>query len=131
MKSMSFSYTVSTSKTIDNAINGLTQNLKVIGFGVLGSLNFKKILEEKGLEFKENYQLLEVCNPKLAKQVLDSNPELGLLLPCTIAVYQKKGRNFISLARPSALLGLVSENNMQFLGNEIEKNLIDVIEKSK
>ena len=128
---MSFSYTVPTAKTIESAIENLSKNLKDIGFGVLGSLNFKKILEEKGLEFKENYQLLEVCNPKLAKQVLDSNPELGLLLPCTIAVYQKEGKNFISLARPSALLSLISENNMQFLGNEIEKNLIDVIDKSK
>ena len=128
---MSFSHTVPTTKTLENTIESLTQNLKDIGFGVLGSLNFKKILEERGLEFKENYHLLEVCNPKLAKQVLDSNPELGLLLPCTIAVYQKEGKNFISLAKPSALLGLVSENNMKFLGNEIEKNLIDVIEKSK
>lgn len=128
---MSFSYTVPTTKTIDGAIESLTQSLKDIGFGVLGSLNFKKLLVEKGLEFTENYQLLEVCNPKLAKQVLESNPELGLLLPCTIAVYQKGERNFISLAKPSALLSLVSENNMRFLGNEIEKNLIDVIEKSK
>jgi len=128
---MSFTYTVKTRKSIDDAITDLTEKLKEINFGVLETLDFKKILSEKGLEFSDNYKLLEVCNPHLAKQVLDANPDLGLLLPCTIAVYQKGIENFISLARPTSLLSIASEQNLKFSGEEIEDNLIRIIDSVK
>ena len=128
---MSFTYTVKTRKSIDDAITDLTEKLKEINFGVLETLDFKKILSEKGLEFSDNYKLLEVCNPHLAKQVLDANPDLGLLLPCTIAVYQKGIENFISLARPTSLLSMASEQNLKFSGEEIEDNLIRIIDSVK
>ena len=118
-------------KKIDDVIITLTEDLKDIGFGVLETLDFKKILSEKGLEFTDDYRLMEVCNPNLTKQVLEANSDLGLLLPCTIAVYQKDKDNFISLARPTSLLSMVSDNNLKFSGEEIEDNLIKVIEKAK
>ena len=128
---MSFTHTVKTQKSIDNAITDLTKNLKEIGFGVLETLDFKKILTEKGLEFADDYKLMEVCNPHLAKQVLEANPDLGLLLPCTIAVYQKNNENFISLARPTALLSIVSDENLKISGQDIEDGLIKIIENTK
>jgi uncharacterized protein (DUF302 family) len=54
-----------------------------------------------------------------------------LLLPCTIAVYQKNNKNFISLARPTSLLSMVSDDNLKISGEEIENNLIRIIENSK
>ena len=128
---MSFTHTVKTQKSVDDTVSDLTEGLKEIGFGVLETLDFKKILEEKGVEFAENYRLMEVCNPSLAKQVLEANPDLGLLLPCTIAVYQKDNENYISLARPTSLLSMVSDNSLKFSGEEIEDNLIKIIEKVK
>ncbi|MDH3658326.1 MAG: DUF302 domain-containing protein [Nitrosopumilus sp.] len=128
---MSFTHTVKTQKRIDDVIIDLTKNLKEIGFGVLETLDFKKILSEKGLEFADDYKLMEVCNPHLAKQVLEANPDLGLLLPCTIAVYQKDDENFISLARPTSLLSMVSDENLKISGEEIEEGLIKIIENTK
>ena len=128
---MSFTHTVKTQKNIDDVISTITENLKEIGFGVLGTLDFKKILSDKGLEFSNNYKLMEVCHPNLAKQVLEANPDLGLLLPCTIAVYQKDDENFISLARPTSLLTMASDKTLNFSGEEIETNLIKIIENAK
>ena len=130
-KHMNFTYTVKTEKSPDETISQLTDDLKDIGFGVLETLDFKKILAEKGLEFEDNYKLMEVCNPNLAKHVLEANPDLGLLLPCTIAVYEKDNENFISLARPTSLLSMISETNLKFLGEEIESNLIKIIDNVK
>ena len=128
---MSFTYTVKTQKGIDEVISNLTEKLKEIGFGVLETLDFKKILSGKGLEFTNNYKLMEVCHPNLAKQVLEANPDLGLLLPCTIAVYQKDNENFISLARPTSLLSMASDNNLKFSGQGIENGLINIIDNAK
>ncbi len=128
---MDFSYTVTTKKEINKAIEDITENLKKIGFGVLDVLDFKSLLQDKGLEFNWKYKQMQVCNPELAKQVLDVNPDLGLLLPCTIAVYQKNDENFVSLAKPSSILSVASDDVWKFIDKDIETNLIEVIEKSK
>lgn len=124
-----FSYTVKTLKTINQAVEDVTASLKEVGFGVLGTLNFKEILQKKGLEFKEEYRLLEVCNPSAAKQALESNPEIGLLLPCTIAIYQNNNENFISLARPTALLANIHDDKLDKFGQEMEQKLVSAIQK--
>ncbi len=130
-KNPSFSYTVKTEKTINQAIEDVTASLKEVGFGVLGTLNFKEILQKKGLDFKDEYRLLEVCNPLAAKQVLESNPEIGLLLPCTIAVYQKNNENWISLAKPTSLLANIHDTKLDKFGQEIEQKLVQAIQKVK
>ena len=98
---------------------------------MLRTLDFKSIFAKKGIEFENEYKLLEICNPVAAKQVLDSNPDLGLLLPCTIAVYQKNNETYVSLAKPTSLLSVASDTKLSELGKEIETKLIQVIEKIK
>ncbi len=128
---MTFHYSVNSEKTIDAAVETLTANLKEIGFGVLGTLDFQKIFQSKGLAFDRQYMLLEVCNPAAAKTILDSSPELGLMLPCTIAVYSDEGHTVISLAKPSSILSITSDDSFKQLGLEIEAKLIQSIEKTK
>lgn len=128
---MSFNYTVKTQKSIDKVIEEITSKLSEIKFGVLGTLDFKGIFAKKGIDFPNEYKLLEICNPVAAKQALDSDPNIGLLLPCTIAVYEKDGENYISLAKPTILLSVASNTELESMGKEIETKLIEVIEKSK
>lgn len=127
----SFSYSVKTQKTINQAVEAITASLKEVGFGVLGTLNFKEILQKKGLDYKDEYRLLEVCNPAAAKQVLESNPEIGLLLPCTIAVYQRNDENWISLAKPTSLLANIHDNRLDKFAEEMEQKLVHAIQKVK
>ena len=126
-----FSYSVKTQKTINQAVEDVTVCLKEAGFGVLETLNFKEILQKKGFDFKDEYLLLEACNPETAKQALETNPEVGLLLPCPIAVYQKNGENWIRLARPTSLLASIHDNRFEKLGQEIEQKLVQAIQKAK
>ncbi|MHB8546825.1 MAG: DUF302 domain-containing protein [Nitrosotalea sp.] len=72
----SFSHAVKTLKTINPAVDDITTSLKDVGFGILGTLDFKEILQKKRLDFKDECGLLEVCNPDATKQVLESNQEI-------------------------------------------------------
>lgn len=128
---MKFNYVVKTKKTIEQATKDITENLSLIKFGVLGTLDFKDIFKKKGIDFTTEYKLLEICNPNAAKQALDSDLDIGLLLPCTIAIYEKNGENLISLAKPTSLLSIAQNNELEKMGKEIEKKLIEVIEKSR
>ncbi|KFM19668.1 hypothetical protein AAA799P11_00657 [Marine Group I thaumarchaeote SCGC AAA799-P11] len=53
------------------------------------------------------------------------------MLPCTIAVYEKNGDNFISLAKPTELLSIASNTELESMGKEIETKLIQVIDDVK
>ncbi|MDX1441465.1 MAG: DUF302 domain-containing protein [Nitrosopumilaceae archaeon] len=128
---MSFNYTVKTQKTIDQTIQDLSDKLAEIKFGVLGTLDFKEIFAKKGIEFSNQYKLMEVCNPIAAKQAIESDPNIGLLLPCTIAVYEINGEHFISLAKPTQILSISSNKELESMGKEIEEKLIQVIGKVK
>ncbi|GMK44716.1 hypothetical protein PghCCS26_18440 [Paenibacillus glycanilyticus] len=46
-----FHYTVETTKTPDQAVETLTENLKAEKFGVLWKLDMQEKLREKGVEF--------------------------------------------------------------------------------
>jgi uncharacterized protein (DUF302 family) len=128
---LDFNYTVKTQKNIDEIIEEITPMLSEIQFGVLGTLDFKEIFAKKGIDYPHEYKLLEICNPQAAKQALDSDPNIGLLLPCTMAVYEKDGENYISLAKPTVLLSVASNTELESMGKEIEIKLIEVIEKVK
>lgn len=128
---MTFNYTVKTQKNIDDVIEEITSKLSEIKFGVLGTLDFKEIFAKKGVDYSHQYKLLEVCNPQAAKQALDSDPNIGLLLPCTIAIFEKDGQNYISLAKPTTLLAVASNTELETMGKEIEEKLIEIIENSK
>jgi len=128
---MTFNYTVKTQKNIDDIIKEITAKLSEIRFGVLGILDFKEIFAKKGVEYPHEYKLLEVCNPQAAKQALESDPNIGLLLPCTIAIYEKNGENYISLAKPTELLSVASNTELESMGKEIETKLIQVIDNVK
>ena len=128
---MTFNYTVKTQKSIEQVIEEITSKLSEINFGVLGTLDFKEIFAKKGIDYPHEYKLLEICNPQAAKQALDSDPNIGLLLPCTIAVYEKDGENYISLAKPTELLAVASNTELESMGQEIEGKLMGVIYKVK
>jgi uncharacterized protein (DUF302 family) len=128
---LSYHYTIKTQKTIDDVIKDITSSLSEIKFGVLGTLDFKEIFAKKGVEYPHEYKLLEVCNPQAAKQALESDPNIGLLLPCTIAIYEKNGENYISLAKPTELLSIASNVELESMGKEIETKLIKVIDNVK
>ncbi len=128
---MDFHYTVKTERSAQDTIQKITDELAVIKFGVLGILDFKSIFEKKGMDFPNEYKLLEICNPSAAKMAIESDPNIGLLLPCTIAVYEKNGNNYISLARPTSLLSIIENPELEKMGKEIEENIIKIIEKIK
>ena len=128
---MSYHYTIKTQKTIDNVIKDITSSLSEINFGVLGILDFKEIFAKKGIDYSHEYKLLEICNPQAAKQALDSDPNIGLLLPCTIAVYEKDGEHYVSLAKPTTLLSVTANAELEPMSKEIEGKLIEIIDGSK
>lgn len=107
----------------DEAIDQVTAALKDEGFGVLTTIDVQKTLKEKIDVDREPYVILGACNPSLASQALEAEPEIGLLLPCNVIVYQQNGQTRVSFMDPVAALGLTGRDDIRDLAGEVRTRL--------
>lgn len=127
---MDIIYEKKTNKSFDEALESVKKELKERKFGVLWELNFKDKMAEHNIDFKNNFKILEVCNPQKANEVLSAHLEVGYFLPCKMVVYEKKGEVFIGTAKPEMLLGMMGYDDIGNVATEVQEILIEAIEAS-
>ena len=89
-------YKTKTNTPLQTVKDSLEASAKEFGFGVLGSYEFKKILETKGFPIEKDITVFELCNPKGAQKVLSTIAEVSVYLPCRLSVYEEDGQTCIS-----------------------------------
>ncbi|MDM5317874.1 DUF302 domain-containing protein [Fictibacillus sp. b24] len=125
-----FHYTVETAMTMDEAALKLEENLKEDQFGVLWQFDVKEKLQEKGLDFNDDFLIFEVCNPKEAKEVLAENKLMGYFLPCKIVLYTEKDKTKIGMPKPTEFVKLLNDKNLEQKAIEIENRLVTCMDKT-
>lgn len=127
---MSTIYERKTNKSVSEAIDSLKENLKKNNFGVLWELNFKDKIEESNLTFKEDYVVLEVCNPGYAKQVLEKSYKVGYALPCKMVVRSENNITFIGMINPEILISLFKVEGLETMVDDVKSSLKKSIDLS-
>ncbi|XPV68015.1 MAG: DUF302 domain-containing protein [Halarcobacter sp.] len=119
-------YIVESKKSVDEVVDAIQEKISEYKFGILHIHEISNILKSKGLEFKNECRVLEVCNPNYAKTLLDEDMKLAVILPCKIAVYTQEGKTNISI---NSLTQLVDDINpdMLELAQEIQDTLLELI----
>ncbi len=84
-------YKTQTTYPLDTVKAQLAEKAKALGFGVLGSYEFKKILKSKGFDITKDITVYELCNPAAAHDALNELPEISVYLPCRISLYNEDG----------------------------------------
>jgi uncharacterized protein (DUF302 family) len=92
----------------EQAVQRATEELKKEGFGVLTTIDVKQTFREKlDADFRK-YTILGACNAPLAHRAFQAELEIGLLLPCNVAVYEIDATHTaVSAIAPIAALGMV------------------------
>jgi uncharacterized protein (DUF302 family) len=102
--------------------------LKEQGFGVLCEIDVQATLKEKlGVE-RDRYVILGACNPPLAHRALTAEPEIGLLLPCNVIVYEAEGGTRVSAVEAELMLGVVRNPELSEVAAQVRQKLTSVIE---
>lgn len=119
-----YGFTVTVSDSFDNAVARVTEELKKEGFGVLTEIDVAGTLKAKlGVE-KRPYRILGACNPTLANQALEADPDIGMLLPCNVIVRQEEnGDVTVGFMDPEAVLKLVNKPGVEALAGEVRGRL--------
>jgi uncharacterized protein (DUF302 family) len=113
----------------EKAVEKATAALKGEGFGVLTEIDVKATLKAKlGAEF-QRYVILGACNPPLAHQALQSELEIGLMLPCNVIVYETQdGGSVVSAINPMTALGVVDNPTLLRVAEQVTEKIQRVIE---
>ena len=126
------SYTLSstTNKPSAAAVESVRAELASAGFGVLCEIDVAKTLREKLGVAQEPYLILGACNPPLAHRALSAEPELGVLLPCNVVVYQQSGATLIAAVDPERMLSIVDNDELASVAAEVRARLAGVVERA-
>ena len=119
-----YGFSVKLSGDFDEVVGRVIEELKGEGFGVLTEIDVKATLKAKIDVDKRPYKILGACNPKLANQAIDAEPDIGLLLPCNVVVREDEdGSIVVGFMDPAAVLGLVGRDELKTLGAEVRGKL--------
>lgn len=125
-------YIVETSKSVKQAAADLQESVLKHKFGVLHIYDLQETLKNKGVDLANACQILEVCNPQNAKEVLIEDMDLNLALPCRVSVYSEKGKTKIGMIRPTVMLKLLSDSpKLKKTAEEVENAIITMIDEAK
>ncbi len=108
----------------DEAIQKVTEALAAEGFGVLTEIDVKAVMKKKLDKDMPGYTILGACNPNLASQAIDNEPDIGLLLPCNVLLREETGgRTTVAFMDPEAVLNLVDKPEIAGLAREVKARL--------
>lgn len=112
----------------DEVVARVKAALGAEGFGVLTEIDVSATMRQKlGVDFPP-YIILGACNPPLANRALETDREIGLLLPCNVVVYDAgPGEVAVSVMDPEAALGLAGDERIAPLAAEVKERMRRVV----
>lgn len=106
----------------------VTQALQKEGFGILTEINIRDKMKEKlGVDFNK-YVILGACSPPNAYRALQAEPDIGLMLPCNVIVYESGGKTVLAVIKPSVAMQMIENEALAKTAVEVEARLKKVFE---
>jgi uncharacterized protein (DUF302 family) len=128
LKEYAFSTVLETS--FEDAVDRIKDALKEEGFGVLTEIDVKTTFKKKLNKDFRKYVILGACNPPFAFRTLETDLDVGLLLPCNVIVYETDEKKaYIAAINPISALKVIKKDNLKQIAKEVSGKLEKAIEK--
>lgn len=115
------------SGSFDEIVDKVTAALAEEGFGVLTDIDVQATLKKKLDHDRLPYRILGACNPPLAKQAIEADGDIGLLLPCNVLVRTEEDSSItVAFMDPEAVLSLVKKPGVETLAAQVKEKLMRV-----
>ena len=125
---MEYGFSKKTDLPYEEAVEKVTEELKKEGFGVLTTIDVKDTLKKKiNVDFRK-YIILGACNPPLAHKALESEEQLGLLLPCNVIVYESGSGSTVAFFDPMVMTRIIENEELKTVAQEVQNKMKRVFE---
>jgi uncharacterized protein (DUF302 family) len=112
----------------EEVVAEVTEALKQEGFGILTEINVRDKMKEKlGVDFPK-YIILGACSPPNAYRALQAEPDIGLMLPCNVIVYEAGGKTLLAVIKPSVAMQMIENEALAKTAVEVEERLKKVFD---
>ncbi|WP_370329203.1 DUF302 domain-containing protein [Mycolicibacterium hippocampi] len=128
---MGYALSTTLHTTFEDAVAKTRKALADQGFGVLTEIDMKATLKAKLGEDMEDYLILGACNPPLAHRAVNADRQIGLLLPCNVAVRadtNSEGAVIIDAMDPQVMVQLSDQPGVREVADEAAAKLRAAIE---
>jgi len=117
-------------KSVQEVVDSIQEVASKYKFGVLHIHNIKETLKSKGIDFNNECQILDVCNPVFAESLLSEDMSLSIIMPCKISVYRQNGQTLIAM---NSLVQLVDDINpdMIEIAQKVQEQLLQIMDEVK
>ncbi|MCW8408109.1 DUF302 domain-containing protein [Legionella sp. PATHC035] len=114
--------------SFEQALQQIANELQKEGFGILTEIDVSATMKRKLNKEIPPYRILGACNPHLAQSALETDPSIGLLLPCNVVVRQDDEKQVhVEFMDPEAILQLVNKPEIKQLAQEVKTRLQRVL----
>ncbi|KAB2840504.1 MAG: DUF302 domain-containing protein [Melioribacteraceae bacterium] len=115
--------------SFDETLAKVVEELKKEGFGVLTEIDVKETLKKKLQVDFRRYKILGACNPTFAYKALQTEENLGVLLPCNVVVQEKEDHTIqVSVVNPMESMEAVKNELLGEVASEVSAKLKKVLE---
>lgn len=122
-----YGFTTEVKGSFDEVYDKVTEALMAEGFGILTEIDVQATLKKKLDIDKRPYKILGACNPGLANQAIDAEPDVGLLLPCNVVIREdESGAIVVGFMDPTTILGLADNAALTELGAQVREKMLRV-----
>ena len=92
-------------------------------FGIVTEIDMQATLHNKINVEIEPMIILGVCNPKFAYRALQTEPSIGLLLPCNVVIRKTDAGVVVEMVDPQMMAEITEGPDMAQIANEVSELL--------
>ena len=117
-------------KSVQEVVDNLKGVASKYKYGIQHIHDVKENLKAKGIDFKNECQIVDICNPIVAEQFLSEDMSLSIIMPCKISVYTQDGETMIAM---NSLVQLVDDINpdMTEIAQKVQEQLLQIMDEVK
>ncbi len=112
---------------IDDIDNRTRAALAEHGFGVLTEIDVQATMKKKLDADMDPYRILGACNPGMAKQAIEMEPNIGAMLPCNVILRKVDGGVQVSAIDPVASMIAIENDALKGVATQVRSMLADVV----
>ncbi|MDF4252002.1 DUF302 domain-containing protein [Streptomyces sp. WMMB303] len=120
---MPYDRTVTLDTDFATAVAAVRAALAEEGFGILSEIDVRATLKAKLDHDTGDYLILGACNAPLARQALEADRSIGLLLPCNVVVRRDGDRTVVQALDPDTMVTLTGLPALQPVASEAIRRL--------